>query len=393
MRKIHRWRAVAALLVIVSFSAGCRKDLGHSNQLPDYKAQLVDSLTASDIASRITHANMFDLLAADAHRTIESGFTIRDAQQLPALYVFSYADTGFIVIAADRNMSPVLAFSDDSKLQSHGWSCGMENWMSRMTEAVEIVRKGWYDNSGQAAAQWAFIDKRLQNKNTGTSGSNLRPPPDEPCSGTRYSERGPLLPVTWGQGCSYNTFCPPALTGPCGACPTGCVATAMAQVMAFHQRPTTYNWAVMPAASGNQDVAQLMLDAGLSVYMQYTPTSSGAYHSDIDDAFKYTFGYTFSNDVSYNSSQVLGNIQVNHPVILSGFDSNFGGHAWVADGYRVWTNPCFSTIYLHMNWGWHEIFGGDDESGWFLEADWTITMPGGNINFRTNNRAIVDIIP
>lgn len=85
MRKIHRWRAVAALLVIVSFSAGCRKDLGHSNQLSDYKAQLVDSLTASDIASRITHANMFDLLAADAHRTIESGFTIRDAQQLPAL--------------------------------------------------------------------------------------------------------------------------------------------------------------------------------------------------------------------------------------------------------------------------------------------------------------------
>lgn len=337
---------------------------------------------------------MFDPRAGDEHRTIESGFTIRDGQQLPAFYVFSYADTGFMIIAADRNMNPVLAFSDDSKLQPHNWSCGLEIWMNKMKEAVEIVRKGWYNNSQQAAAQWALIDERLQKKIPVIPGINLRPPPDEdPCSTTTYSEVGPLLPVTWGQGCTYNTQCPPASTGPCGYCPTGCVATAMAQIMAFYQRPTSYNWAAMPAASGNMEVARLMHDAGISVYMQYFPTGSGAYHSDIDDAMKNTFGYRFSNDVAYNRSTVVGNIQIHHPVILSGVDANAGGHTWVCDGYRIWTNPCNTSVYLHMNWGWHEIFGGDDESGWFSELNWTIATPNGNLNFRTSNRAIVDIIP
>jgi hypothetical protein len=405
MRKIYLWRAVFIVLA-ASLSIGCQKDFTGRNSSTDYKVRLVDSLDAVSIARHITPANMFFPDQPNANRKIESGITVRDARNNPAYYVFSFADSGFIVISGDRQLEPILAFSESSKLKPGKVAPGMYNWLQKTQEAVEILRKGWYDNSEPAAREWAYIDQRLENDQVSIGARTMRPPPDEPCTPTNYFEVGPLLPVTWGQGCTYNSQCPPDLAGPCGFTVTGCVATAMAQVMAFHQRPTSYNWAGMPANLGNAEVARLMRDAGAAVNMQYSATSSGAYHSDIDDAFKNTFGYRFATDAAYNRSQVLGDIQINHPVILSGYNGQFtsgwwlwekthyiDGHEWVCDGYRMWTNPCQTTVYFHMNWGWHEQFTTNDQSGWFRDADWTIHTPSGDLNFQYNKRAIVDIIP
>ncbi len=405
MRKIYLSRAVAIALA-VTLSIGCQKEFKDSDASQQYKAMLVDSLDAVAIARHITPVNMFFPDQPDANRKIESGIAVRDERNNPAYYVFSFVDSGFIVIAADRQLEPILAFSESSKLKPGKVAPGMYNWLQKTQEAVEILRKGWYDNTDAAAKEWAFIDQRLANGQSGISTRTLRPPPDEPCSPTKYYEVGPLLPVTWGQGCTYNSQCPPDVNGPCSFTVTGCVATAMAQVMAFYQRPTSYNWAGMPANIGNAEVARLMRDAGNSVNMQYSATGSGAYHWDIDDALKNTFGYSIANDVGYNKSQVLGNIQINHPVILSGFNGTFtsgrwlwetthyiDGHEWVCDGYRMWTNPCQTTVFMHMNWGWHEQFTTNDQSGWFRDVDWTIHAPGGDLHFQYNKRAIVDIIP
>lgn len=395
-------RIVAVLMLSLFLVIGCRKNQNQFViQSSPYHVDLVDSMEAVTIASRITNDNMFDLTKPDATKEIENGITIRDFNNNPSFYIFSFVSNGFVVIAADRNMNPILAYSTESKLKGGKVSSGLMNWLQKTNEAVEIVRKGKYDNAKSAVSEWSFIDRRLQN----STGITHRPPPDEnPCDRITHTLQNPLLPVTWGQGCTYNAQCPTAADGPCGFAWTGCVATATAQVMRYWQRPTTFNWAIMPAATGNAEVARLMRDIGDGVGMSWSGTGSGAYHENIDDVLKNRYGYRISNDVGYNTSKVLGDISLQHPVILSGYNGTYttgwwiferthyiDGHEWVCDGSEIYTNPCMSVIYLHMNWGWHETWVADDHNGWFRDFSWAI--PGTDLNFQYYKRAIVDIIP
>jgi hypothetical protein len=396
-------RLMTALLLSAILFVSCRKNQVNLADRSTYTANIVDSMQAVNIASRITSSNMFDPGQPDANRIVQTGITIRDFKNNPSFYIFSYADNGFVIIAAERNMYPVLAYSKESKLEKDKLSPGLMNWMQKTIEAVELVRKGMYDNRKEASAEWAFIDRRLHTSDPGST-SMKEPPIGDPCATIHHVLQNPLLPVRWGQGCLYNGQCPPAVGGPCGFAFTGCVATAMAQLMRFHQRPTSYNWAGMPTNSGNAEVERLMRDAGNSVGMNWTATGSGAPHSAIDDALKNSFGYRIANDVGYNRSRVLDNISTQHPVILSGWNGTFttgwwifeqthyiDGHTWVCDGSEIFTNPCMSIIYLHMNWGWHEFPGANDHTGWYRDFDWNI--PAAGVHFQYNKRAIIDIIP
>ena len=87
--------------------------------------------------------------------------------------------------------------------------------------------------------------KLMEESGINTYNSKLKvidpdPPPD--CEDHTYYTRGPLLGTRWGQGCGYNSYCPYNPESPyCFRCPTGCVATAMAQVMRYWQYPTYYS--------------------------------------------------------------------------------------------------------------------------------------------------------
>ena len=200
----------------------------------------------------------------------------------------------------------------------------------------------------------------------------------------------PLLGETkWNQDMPFNGMCPGLSGG--GRCVTGCVATAMAQIMFYHKWPmngtgsNSYRWEgqtlsvnfsqseyawndMLPkyVAGKYTDaqadaVAKLMYDCGVSVNMGYGP-SSGAYSSRVDDALRNYFGYTAAvylyrgntADRDWNN-RLKQNLQDKKPIYYSG-DNEEGGHAFVCDGYD--TND-----YFHFNFGW-----GGNSNGYFLSS-------------------------
>jgi len=194
----------------------------------------------------------------------------------------------------------------------------------------------------------------------------------------------PMLKTQWDQGAPYNNLCP---TSQGNKCYTGCVATAMAQVMKYYEWPeratgtcsfngsdvtlsTEYQWDRMlnTYTPGNyttvqaEAVAQLMYDCGRAVDMNYSPSGSGAQAQNIQKALCNNFGYDqgalylerkyYTNEEWDN--MMYAEIAAGRPVIYSGVDENGGGHEFILDGYR-------SGGYYHLNWGWS---GGSD--GYFL---------------------------
>ena len=187
----------------------------------------------------------------------------------------------------------------------------------------------------------------------------------------------PLLKSKWGQSHPFN-----AQTGyPY----SGCVATAVAQMMYYYQWPaqgsgkneyrvtyyntmksadfsqSRYDWANMlpdynypvSATKEQEDaVALLMNDVGVASFMQYTPVSSGtqgifAYQA-LQKNFDYTAAYvTKAVEGPTRFAQILRQELLNGcPVYLEGRPAgNASGHAWVTDGFDE--NGLF-----HMNFGW-----------------------------------------
>ncbi|HKC67765.1 MAG TPA: C10 family peptidase, partial [Bacteroidia bacterium] len=232
----------------------------------------------------------------------------------------------------------------------------------------------------------------------------------------------PLVKTTWDQSPYYNAMCPG--TGNNKAV-TGCVATAMAQIMRFWNYPahgtgsssycdctsggfsvqngtltanygaTTYSWTAMPlnVTSTNNAVATLMYQCGVSVDMDYSPSGSGAYVIASDNAICAQTSYT--NYFSYDPTTIQGlsksnyadaawttllinELNIGRPLQYAGDDASQGGHTWVCDGYDVSNN-------FHMNWGW----SGQD-NGYFTLTNLTTT---GGFNPIQNQQALIGIKP
>ena len=100
------------------------------------------------------------------------------------------------------------------------------------------------------------------------------------CSGSSGQiSGGPIMTSVWGQGCVYNDDCPAKDCWGCetGRTPTGCVATAIAQVMRHHDFPADRGWSVMrdqyapweSASPGADEISNVMYEIGLSVGTDY----------------------------------------------------------------------------------------------------------------------------
>lgn len=191
----------------------------------------------------------------------------------------------------------------------------------------------------------------------------------------------PLCVTSWGQGEPFNLECP-EYNGE--RCLSGCVATAMAQVMKYHNWPPrgkgeltyraekistdiytdfsqyTFDWenmlgdysATSATEQQKQAVARLLRGLGGSVRMNYFPTASGA---DINDATQALLNYwDYSDDIRYirrgwftlrDWSQLLYDGLKNYGPILYGGFSVSSAHAFVCDGYD-------GEGLFHFNWGW-----------------------------------------
>ncbi len=208
-----------------------------------------------------------------------------------------------------------------------------------------------------------------------------------------------LMKSTWSQGYPYNQECPDYFT--LGRSVTGCVATAMAQLLYYNrEKSVTETQAAMPAydtwtshatygrlhvegipagspidwdnmkdnyGSANElqkkAVADLMHYCGVAVKMDYTNASSGAQSYDAYQAFINYFGYgsqtryvdytQVSDDAAWDE-MVYAEMAAGRPIYISGSNSE-AGHAFVADGYD-------GNLRYHINWGW----GGQSDGYYYL---------------------------
>lgn len=315
-------------------------------------------------------------------------------------YILNYENGGFAIISADNRLIPILAFSETSSFQTDSWQYpgGLVEWLYEINEIVKETRTLNAEQKPEVKAIWdKIIDSVKVDKNKNNK-SIMFDPSDCPYEGyTFYTSQqyGPLCTTRWGQWASYNNYIP--LTG-CsssnGRAPTGCVPTAMAQVMRYNAFPNDYDWGSMPNNSANDEVMDLMLDCGDAVNVDYDCDGSGASTSDIPSALINNFDYVSASYAGYAYNTVRNEIQNNHPVILSGGHNGgwwiFGvyedGHAWVADGtlelfyYKCVYNPYYKEyelvntvnyLYFNMNWGWDGSYNGWFAFNNFNPGSWT----------------------
>ena len=308
-------------------------------------------------------------------------------------YIFNFSrKPGFIIISGNDNVYPILAYSTESNYKlSDTKPDAFTDWMQSLKDQIIFVTE-----------QKIKANKKIQNLWIYYSNPDFKP------AKKNTKDVSPLLTTTWNQGCGYNALCPETSTGgSCGHVWTGCVATAMAQVMKYNNFPvsgegshsythyvygeqsadfenTIYDWANMPDGSGNAEVAKLMYHCGVAVNMDYGPSGSGAYSSTAASAlktyFKYSRNLILTSKYSYTEDNwarlMRAEIDSGRPMYYQGRGSS-GGHAFVLDGYQ-------GTDFFHFNWGW-----GGSYNGYFYLNDLT---PGG-YSFTSSQGAIVGIQP
>lgn len=213
---------------------------------------------------------------------------------------------------------------------------------------------------------------------------------DEVQSDESWAAVGPLLTTKWAQGSPYNNKCP-LYDGGTSRCVTGCVATAMAQVLNFWELPktmhgfktygyvngnghrvnhsfdytnTVFDWDSMKdsytlfASSREKEaVATLMYACGVGTGMRYSPSESGANPWIGADAINCFMDGIRADHMEYNLDRILVELKAGRPVIYSGSSSSGGAHCFVIDG-------CDTSGRLHLNLGWG---GGND--GYYVPTD------------------------
>ncbi len=324
-----------------------------------------------------------------------------DINALPTIHVVNVTwddFKGWVMVAADTRVEPVLAFGtnghrtpDDAKLP------GIQSHQASAVNEVESVRLQNADivpyDLGELAMRMCFDPN-----NEACPGGN-----DDPCL---YSDRtfGPLLTTTWGQDCPYNRrITVGGCSDRCGQPrpPTGCIATAIAQVVNYHRRPNGFAYPSMipvyddlnanhiAIASSASNVADLMSFIGNDVNMRYRCDDSWAMPWEITRTFG-NFGYASPGTRDVITYDRIGDeIRFGRPVIAEGRERTLSGwHVWVIDGYRVLvSSDCRKYQWVNMNWGWN-----GRSNGWYRNGDYN---PRGSANgpYDDNNKFIYGIRP
>lgn len=266
--------------------------------------------------------------------------TATTASPSDAYYVFNNDAGGFVIIAGDDAVTPVLGYTSTGSFDAENLPDGLKDLLKSYERQIAALGDNYVAN--QTATRAAFTGEKL------------------------------LKTAEWNQMAPFNKYTPKNYV-------TGCVATAGAIVMKHHGYPAKgtgshsytwngqtltanfghdYDWANMPAKyDGTNDaafdgVARLMADLGVAVEMQYDKDGSGAYIGNLVTALQKYYGYSKLShlmaieDVGAEAwnGRLREEIDANRPVLYAASDPAGGGHAFVIDGYK---DESFS-----VNWGW-----------------------------------------
>jgi len=319
--------------------------------------------------------------------------TIKRKEGLITFYIVHFLPSGFVIVAADDASIPILGYSADNSFPEEISCPAVNDWLDDYSRQIAYIVKSKKSNK-KTRMQWDDIQHEVFPES--------------------MRDVGPLLTTTWWQGCYYNELCPedPSATSFCGHVPTGCVATAMAQIMKYHEYPpqgvgsysythpvygmqsvdfgnTAYDWASMPPylTNNNLAVATIMYHAGVSVNMNYSVNpGSAAYGVDVIESFVDYFNYMPGLEWHAHKDYLelddwkdllRDDLDNNWPILYAGIDPA-EGHVFVCDGYRMIDEK------FHFNWGWGSNFDGFYTIG---------ALNPGNYNFSQDNFALVHIRP
>ncbi len=346
-------------------------------------AEPVTMQTARELAN-----NWYINRSGHTNYSLSNAFSSPDAQN-PAVYVFNYAEGGFVIVAADDASYPVLAYSTTDSAPQDANQPGAK-WLSDMyIKQIEAIRAANTGNEETIAIWEQMLSNNFSNFEF-----------------TR--DVSPLVTTIWNQDYPYNGDCPNDASGPGGHVYAGCGATTMGQIMRYWQHPetgtgthsynhpdygtisadfgsTTYNWSSMPnsISSYDSDIAELLFHCGVAVDMDYSPDGSGSNSLDTQYAFPTYFGYQNSIQLVHKDSYsdaVWNNLMISelddgHPVFYAGYGDY--GHAFVLDGYQ-------GSSYFHFNFGWSGSY-----NGYYYLND----LSPGYYDFTDDQEALIGIEP
>ena len=304
-------------------------------------------------------------------------------------YIFNGNDC-FVILSADDCAMPVLGYSFDGCFETKAMPMQIQGWLQSYDNSIRTMAENHIEASEDVLEAW----------------TSLR-------NGTGLSQRdggsvGPLITTFWNQRAPYNGLCPTD-------CYTGCVATAMAQLMKYWEYPnrgtgsysyfhstygtqsanfgaTVYDWDNMPTVAREwspepvcQALSKLFFHCGVSVDMNYGTSGSSAPSAKVLNAMVSYFNYSSSIAMEYMydysdegwKNKLRNELDAARPMYYAG-QSDKGAHAFLCDGYD-------NLGLFHFNWGW----GGKDDGYYMIGA----LNPANQGSYNVLNYAIVGIQP
>lgn len=294
-------------------------------------------------------------------------------------YIFNKGThEGFVIVSGDDRTEPILGYADTGDFDYDRLPPAMQELLERYETQIAALQQLSTD-------EWAASSRRRA------------------ATVPTHPKVGQLMTCKWNQRGPYNNLCPKDKDGQRSV--TGCVATAMAQILYFHrekmvtetQAPipgyetwshrirvdgipegSPLDWDNMKDNGGSSitqetAVAQLMLYCGVSVEMDYTSSSSGAQIGDVPEAMVNYFGMSPTarwiwRGEDYTDTEwdalVYSDLAAGRPVYMGGYTSDGGGHAFVCDGYD-------GNRRYHINWGW-----GGSSDGYYMLTNLTPGQQG-----------------
>lgn len=289
-----------------------------------------------------------------------------------AFYIFNVGNNqGFIIVSGDDRINPILGYSDEGYFDEAKAPSNMKNMLSEYAQQISMLDE-FSGIDGAIAAAKNVVDTR--------------------------NSIAPLITTKWDQARPYWNKCPQVQNedGEYEPSYTGCVATAMSQIMKYYNYPaqttqvipsyqygygtgnmgeyitqttedlpvTTFDWAhMLDSYNGSEDqvytdaVATLMLYVGHAAHMTYALTASGTTDPYIPKAFNNYFDYNaqlvYRSDYDQQAweDMVYQELVAGRPMVYNGRAGSGGGHSFVCDGYEMGD-------YYHINWGWGGLGNG-----------------------------------
>jgi len=304
--------------------------------------------------------------------------------------------SGFVIVSESEKVVPVLGYSFAEAQVPAEMNSSCATWLDNYAVQIAHVIDNQTLVDENIAAMWSHLQ--------GESSSLVK---------SVKTGVTPMLFTQWNQGLYYNAMCPADGAGPGGHVVTGCVATALGQLLNYFRYPEqgtgsygyqhddygwievdfsqqNYNYDQMAVelTDFNDDVARLIYNIGVSVDMNYGPDGSGMWNHKgaytlhtyfgYDDETTYLFRDSLPEDFDWKGT-LIQHLDQRIPLYYAGWsDYEFvSGHAFIVDGYQT-------EDYYHFNWGW----GGSYDGYLYLDN----LTPGGS-DFTLLHEVIVNAVP